>query len=1640
MEVQAEMRRDYGPTRPSAYYESAYDLAVRRGYRGTLDEWLASLRGAPGPAYGNVVSVSSYGAAGDGVTDDTQAVKDALQAAGIGGTVLLDADKAYLVTQTLNMADGQTIDGNGATLLWEGEAPDGNIRNAPPIIHAAGVLRDELDILEPPVSVGYPSSTESGEDNPRGFTTIKVGADPGYKTGDRIIIQAIRNAMSEESGAYWVGTTTANSAPCWWAEPLVVNHVEQTGDSEWTIQCVGALTYPYYLTGAEDGVDISAETEPVYVDEDGYRAESGTLVGYQLVPGGASHLRGDCSTVRKVDFLRGVCIRDLTVLARGKTHTGDRGEDPDGWVGASEGNTILLSLCEDALIDNVRIVKADAGRGMRMDNCLNSMWRGCAIENDYRLYDANETHVRGNFYSFESCWYCTAEGCTSIRGGQSFDTGYGAGLRCPSLYITVRNCTVIQSLDNAATNHSGNWGMTFDGCRFIGCAAPLLVRSPMTTVRRCSFSGSWGGTPEDEDYPGTYDPAYDNWSVALAEPTLFGCTVEDCTFAGGKGVRIGPYQIRYFNFQRGNYLNGGNYVQIGEAVTGGNPFPPEKKALNIRIADNIFKGTQGALFIKMADRWCKNAAGKLTEYAKMDLCVDFDGNTLTEVGAHYQPILIDDFVNGLQIRENRFVRCVSHVAYDPITGEQTEWPYYIRKGDVWKPAETPYLIRTGGDNVRIAIEDNTVSECGGGFLYLYNTLSVVRSDMGTNGVAEFITRSNRIDKRVSGGTDMAIAQTDADVERSFVNVGKQAAERTVDSVDVGAAMGLGSGLRYEFSPDNASVSITTFGRERFRVQHDAAFSPNEAAKTPGCLLRTWTGASTGTYTMAFRLAVYPPIERTIEGETVLLPVTQDMYERVSACWDAGVDEAGNAVTFASAVVLVTTDTDDDGNVSETTMTVPAPLNAPLSYTTADARRSVDADIGKVTVSGTGACACFSVIPTGYAPSLGDRVTVFSEIFDNTSFDGNSLRVDSVSGNVPSIFDRSIMDKTVPAAPITDGPGIITMYELAYNPPEQMDLGTAQYPWKTVHTENLSLAGGLAVSVAAYGAVGNGTTDDTAAIKAAFDSGAAKVIFGKGKTYKLTSTVTCKRDVEVDFNGANFVMATGTMFEFAGTDGEPISAGDYAKNQVDYTLPDGNDYSGMAFMLGGNRFDKHRTYYYAGFPTVFQSGEIVIPYPIDVTSGYWVDVDHDNETVTKRTIDAVQVWPVTPVRVKLHNMGSVTFGTASTDNKAVCVVYGYNCEIDNMACTATEAYDVIELDRCLYTTIRDSSIRQDVSSTSNSYLIGVISSCYTSIERCDLYNRTWHCITTGGSNRWENQAGHQLAYHTVISSCSCVSEGQPAVSDHPNARNTIIKDSSIAGINLHPMCMIENVDVYAREKTQAAYISVYGGSDLGEGVYHISNVRLHTTQASTSNGIQLILNDTQYGVQTNYTNTDDGSPTDPYAYTNPVYEARVFYLDDVHVNNVECDAAAYLFIDAQNKKNETGRIGNVYVDDSDLSYCSLNFGQEGNADTTAFNLYLTNVETEIRGVYNNLFLDNVNITAMGTAYTTILGNLRGNYAKVVSSRFGNLLAAPVGRTVISILENDGGRVCYNVNREAGETVTYYTWWNSGTLATGRYPAT
>jgi Pectate lyase superfamily protein len=73
------------------------------------------------------VSVASFGAVGDGVTDDSAAIQAAIDSAPVGSTLTFTAGKTYLLNTGLVVNKAININGNGATLLLDTSAWPQNV-------------------------------------------------------------------------------------------------------------------------------------------------------------------------------------------------------------------------------------------------------------------------------------------------------------------------------------------------------------------------------------------------------------------------------------------------------------------------------------------------------------------------------------------------------------------------------------------------------------------------------------------------------------------------------------------------------------------------------------------------------------------------------------------------------------------------------------------------------------------------------------------------------------------------------------------------------------------------------------------------------------------------------------------------------------------------------------------------------------------------------------------------------------------------------------------------------------------------------------------------------------------------------------------------------------------------------------------------------------------------------------------------------------------------------------------------------------------------------------------------------------------------------------------------------------------------
>lgn len=525
-----------------------------------------------------VVYVDTFGAVGDGVTDDTEAIQKAIDFVQDRKILSLSftPGRSYKISGTLSIEKEIFIHGNGAKLLSYVESG--------PFLVVSGTIEAE-NILSANVIATHGDESK---------VLVSTVLPHGFSTGDRIVIQSQRDALSEDSGDYWCGTPTANSKTCQYAEVLVV----QKALSDTDIECTGSLVYPYYFADREPGVDTSTQPD-----------------------------QREHSTVRKANFVTGLVVENLTIecYGQGKTHTD---------------NTMILRLCEDAVVENVRIVTHGGhGRLFAFDNCLNCAFVRCVSDASETVYESYmDSHAIDNHFTFASSWACVADGCATYHAGQSFDATYTSPdssldrVRCPSLFPSVRNCLVHGPVDSAATNHSGCFGCTYESCKFINFARALAVRSPATIVHGCMFTANRSGSERlDEDF-----------AISISDPTTFGTRITNCVISADSGIRISP---------------GLSLLDTA----------PTRKRKGIVIEGNTFFAVKARLIYigPSNSEWNYvdgNSSNAYSQYAKDPIDVTIRDNLFLRCGDDRTTaigIYCSALNNGVVIDRNRFVSCKS---------------------------------------------------------------------------------------------------------------------------------------------------------------------------------------------------------------------------------------------------------------------------------------------------------------------------------------------------------------------------------------------------------------------------------------------------------------------------------------------------------------------------------------------------------------------------------------------------------------------------------------------------------------------------------------------------------------------------------------------------------------------------------------------------------------------------------------------------------------------------------------------------------------------------------------------------------------------------------------------------------------------
>jgi len=156
------------------------------------------------PASSVTVSVTAWGATGNGITDDTAAITNAIAAAGVGGTVLFPAG-TYLISSSISPLASQTFQGAGGTFSTIAQRADFLTSNG--LIYVQGVSGARI------LDLAFTGNAANRQ--PSIFTSAAPGTDVERCTSDattqRLVI--FTNGSNQSRVAYCTvnGTTGSNA-------------------------------------------------------------------------------------------------------------------------------------------------------------------------------------------------------------------------------------------------------------------------------------------------------------------------------------------------------------------------------------------------------------------------------------------------------------------------------------------------------------------------------------------------------------------------------------------------------------------------------------------------------------------------------------------------------------------------------------------------------------------------------------------------------------------------------------------------------------------------------------------------------------------------------------------------------------------------------------------------------------------------------------------------------------------------------------------------------------------------------------------------------------------------------------------------------------------------------------------------------------------------------------------------------------------------------------------------------------------------------------------------------------------------------------------------------------------------------------
>ena len=343
-----------------------------------------------------------------------------------------------------------------------------------------------------------------------------------------------------------------------------------------------------------------------------------------------------------------------------------------------------------------------------------------------------------------------------------------------------------------------------------------------------------------------------------------------------------------------------------------------------------------------------------------------------------------------------------------------------------------------------------------------------------------------------------------------------------------------------------------------------------------------------------------------------------------------------------------------------------------------------------------------------------------------------------------------------------------------------ELQTAVDDFLTEHPVVASAAG--IVSVADYGAVGDGVTDDSTAVQNAVNSN-YDVYFESNKTYYLASTVTINHDIKLH-GGENSVIKTKTptggvvnnAMEFSGALKKTTTL------TTDYTTDGYTDNSGNRFTLADmtgievgdimvvsatDQFYSYaRRYYYLGATMLIS----------DIKDGHIYTSDVMPWDIQKTSALSVKIYHAPTIVIDNLNFLSDTDGGGNY-KRCVSLAFCKNSVLKNFDVSHMD--NGVFLQNCVNTLIDSVTVSQtgaDLTdgggTTADHYGISINSCSNTLVQR----------VVAMCANSCVDLSGQTPNINTRIIRCNLFSECRPdGLGMHENAYNTVVEDCVLGGM-------------------------------------------------------------------------------------------------------------------------------------------------------------------------------------------------------------------------------------------------------------------